>query len=654
MGRQVIIEPNATVCKPAALMDFWHSEWAYAKSFDPLTFEYKAVVPDNITILQFTPYIPDGATVLVNGNTYGNGANVPVSLGTSTDIIVEVRSPDNCGKTEYVINVQRSPSYQIFVNANSPAIQGREDGRSWQSAFKCLQQAIDLAGEEGKEIWVAEGTYYPTLRRNPNDLRSATFMIKPGIKITGGFKGTETEREPEGSPYRTILSGDLGKDDGIAWPAPQDKLKNNAYHVVTMFGDASIGRIKLEMLTVTGGVADGTGENATGGGILNINCAPIFKFTIISKNMADSVGAGIMDKGGIRQFERCLIEKNITKKSGGAGLYTVKGQLQIEASVFDGNIVQDTLNHTGGGALFVKGTKLHVANSIFTGNEAKKDGGAIYNDSGMVFIESSTFYSNIATYGQSIRNEKGSISIINSILWNDAGKQEISGSVVDVNFTCIVGGHAGIRNIAQNPHFLNANSPKGNDGIYGTNDDGLQLSGNSPCRNAGTESNIEYDIRLIPRPQGLVVDLGAYEYYNYEDDGVYLGIIDRNNDFVKKEGFEVLPFIVDSEDIFLFANSKISRIMRVKVPRNDHIKKRDKGYVLARWRNEDGSYLEHSHEVKIDMHRVFDDGKNLYFHSNKDILFVLDRRFQNFGNPHAYIIMVGREGYLDLTIPMNQ
>ncbi|MDR0305963.1 MAG: cadherin-like beta sandwich domain-containing protein [Chitinispirillales bacterium] len=654
MGKQVIIEPQGVVCKPAALEDFWHSEWAYTPSFDPLSFEYKAVVSNNTGALRFVPYIPQGAQVFVNGNSYVNDSSVSIALsGSSTDITVEVKDPQNCGKTVYVINVQKSPDYRIFVNEKSPALAGQENGNSWQSAYKCLQKAIDASEREGKEIWVAEGTYYPVYQTNSDDPRSATFLIKPGIEIIGGFNGDETEREPKGSPYNTILSGDLAKNDGTAWPVSEDKLTDNAYHVVTMSGNGSVGELKLKRVTISGGAANGAGENSIGGGILNVNCAPTLMYTIISRNMATSSGAGIMDRGGIKRLENCLIKNNISIRSSGAGLYTTNGHFQIDASVFDGNILQDTMNQTGGGALYVgKEAKLNMVNSIFTRNKATKNGGAIYNDNGIILIENSAFSSNIAANGQSISNEGGSVTIKNSILWNNEGKQEINGDAASVSYTCITGGYAGIGNISQNPNFVNANSPAGSDGIYGTVDDGLQLMSNSPCINAGGESNVGYDIRLMPRPQGNKVDLGAYEYNTYANEGAFLGIL-RSGQFIEMQGFRVLPFILETKDIPLFAKSNLGRVLRMKVPKNDHTKNRTSGYVLARWKNNDGTSLSGSDDVKINMYKVYEEGKNMYFQSNKRVLFVADGQFQG-EHTDTYIIMAGEDGFLNLTVPHNQ
>lgn len=49
---------------------------------------------------------------------------------------------------------------------------GLHDGSSWQDAFTDLQDAIAVTFP-GDEIWVAQGTYYPSARSNPSDRASA-------------------------------------------------------------------------------------------------------------------------------------------------------------------------------------------------------------------------------------------------------------------------------------------------------------------------------------------------------------------------------------------------------------------------------------------------------------------------------------------------
>ena len=91
-------------------------------------------------------------------------------------------------------------------------------------AFTSLQDGLDRA-VRGDEIWMAEGTYYPTsdYGRGIGD-RGKHFRLKNGVVIYGGFPNTGDpgwfDRDP--NQYETIISGDIGiRDD------PSD----NCYHV---------------------------------------------------------------------------------------------------------------------------------------------------------------------------------------------------------------------------------------------------------------------------------------------------------------------------------------------------------------------------------------------------------------------------------------
>ena len=80
------------------------------------------------------------------------------------------------------------------------------------------------------------------------DHRSATFELTNGVKLYGGFAGTETVLSGHNpATHTTILSGDLGVTDDAS---------DNAYHVVTMSEtDAST---ILDGSTITGGNASVT------------------------------------------------------------------------------------------------------------------------------------------------------------------------------------------------------------------------------------------------------------------------------------------------------------------------------------------------------------------------------------------------------------
>ena len=123
----------------------------------------------------------------------------------------------------------------IYVKPNA---QG--DGTSWENATGNLQKALQSA-TEGTQVWVAAGTYTPTMGTD----RTVSFELPSGVAIYGGFQGTETsldQRNIEQNP--TILSGEIGQ------PGPVD----NSYNVV--FISNSDENTIIDGFVITGGNAN--------------------------------------------------------------------------------------------------------------------------------------------------------------------------------------------------------------------------------------------------------------------------------------------------------------------------------------------------------------------------------------------------------------
>jgi hypothetical protein len=92
---------------------------------------------------------------------------------------------------------------------------GTGDGSSWANASADLQAMIN-ASVSGNAVWVAAGTYLPTRdpfgNAAPTNARDKTFYLKNGVKLYGGFVGTEaatTDRPAFGGSTVTTLSGDI-------------------------------------------------------------------------------------------------------------------------------------------------------------------------------------------------------------------------------------------------------------------------------------------------------------------------------------------------------------------------------------------------------------------------------------------------------------
>ena len=96
----------------------------------------------------------------------------------------------------------------------------------------------------------------------------------------------------------------------------------------------------------------------------------------------------------------------------------------------------------------------------------------------------------------------------NSILWGNTANlftqifnnQNPGTSFPNVTFNLIENGPSGNGNISSNPLFL-SDIAEGYDGIFGTDDDGLQLQLNSPAIDVGTNSPVTTTEDLLGNPR---------------------------------------------------------------------------------------------------------------------------------------------------------
>src|ERR1035437_3728993 len=172
---------------------------------------------------------------------------------------------------------------------------GSGAGTSWANAANDLQLTINNA-VSGDQIWVVAGTYLPNRRADVlgtitvND-RNNAFVLKSGVKIYGGFVGTETLLSQRNwTTNVTTLSGDLGTV-GVT--------TDNAYHVVVSSG--AVGTAELNGFTISKGNAIGwnpisvNGDSIhqqDGGGIFCYSSSPILSNLILNSNNAQ-YGGGI-------------------------------------------------------------------------------------------------------------------------------------------------------------------------------------------------------------------------------------------------------------------------------------------------------------------------------------------------------------------------
>lgn len=169
----------------------------------------------------------------------------------------------------------------IFVNKNVQG--GLQNGTSWSNAFPDLQQALAVA-TDGDDIWVAAATYFPTSTTD----RSISFVLKQGVKMYGGFNGTETaQNQRDFTLNETILSGNIGAPGGA----------DNSYHI--LYGTGVDSTTVVDGFVVSrGGTVNANFPNFRGGGLYlepspNLyNTCPVIQNCRFEYNFA-SAGAAI-------------------------------------------------------------------------------------------------------------------------------------------------------------------------------------------------------------------------------------------------------------------------------------------------------------------------------------------------------------------------
>jgi predicted outer membrane repeat protein len=276
------------------------------------------------------------------------------------------------------------------------------DGNSWDTAFSDLQDALALA-QPNTEIWVAAGTYTPD---RGTGAREASFRLKNGVRLFGGFAGIETsidQRDPNRN--QTILSGDLNGDDKPNF-ANNDE---NSYHVVV--SSRTDQTALLDGFIIAGGNANSPSPypnnniNILGGGILSMEGSPILINCVFMYNEA-SAGGGIYINGGKPTLRGCCFVNNISylnldwNLSHGGGICNRNANTVITNCIFRGNT-----SEVYGGAINSESSELVLTDCIFSGNSAACGGGmSAWADpqGGNTFLTNCKFVGNSAQGGGGI------------------------------------------------------------------------------------------------------------------------------------------------------------------------------------------------------------------------------------------------------------
>lgn len=286
----------------------------------------------------------------------GNGDSYSSTTFGSEDMAgnARVKGTIDIGAYEY------QPIDASRIRYVMPTVKGTGDGSSWDNASNDLQKMIDelaAGGTSAAEVWVAEGTYTPKSQLISGTGYSASFRMRDGVSVYGGFKGTESsklERVKGSMPWdftnETIFEGSYYDHSDFAWTGKKWTLTGDSRHVVwfaPMAGEDEFSNVTtLDGVTIMGGYAQG----GTGMDDFKTDC-----------------GAGVYMDGANAYLTNCIVKENYAAGNGG-GVYLKGGRVQS-------SFIYNNSADADGGAVYVENRGL-VLRSMLANNSAHNGAGA--------------------------------------------------------------------------------------------------------------------------------------------------------------------------------------------------------------------------------------------------------------------------------------
>jgi len=311
------------------------------------------------------------------------------------------------------------PPKTIYVDRDAP---GASTGTSWLNAFNYLQDGLGSA-IAGDTIRVAQGTYKPNEGTAAPTGRTATFQLKTGVKIYGGYAGygAPIPNKRDVALYPTVLSGDLDGNDVIVeindanlvrYLLTAPTRQDNAYNVVT--GTGAEPNAVLDGFVIFGGNANGPDawpySGIRGGGLFSYGGPPASQGSPTVRNCTFTANAATDGGGALSNYqnesliEKCTFKGNYSKKYGAGVTNSAANPVIVDCNfvwnnayyntdggavycydsnpVLSGCIFMENYGGQEGGALFSSYSDPNVMDCQFIGNSSDLGGGAVWNNTG--------------------------------------------------------------------------------------------------------------------------------------------------------------------------------------------------------------------------------------------------------------------------------
>ena len=267
------------------------------------------------------------------------------------------------------------------------------------------------ANDQGRLMRIVDGAKALPWKQLKDAVEAAvsdeTIFIRGTVQATNDGSGVTANSGDITINKNLTIKGESETSIGIL-----DANKNTGGKPKHRIFKVEIGKtLTIQNLTLTGGIADGTGEAGTGGAIYAKGATVNINGCTLKGNEAKSGGAICAEKDG-------STSSNVTISGGTIG-----------GTGADANKATGTDSDNGfGGAVFIKGSTVNINGCTLEGNKAK-NGGGVYMEGGNCTLNGS-LKNNKATelassYGGSIYLENGTLTMKTGA--------EISGSEASVS-----------------------------------------------------------------------------------------------------------------------------------------------------------------------------------------------------------------------------
>ncbi len=295
----------------------------------------------------------------------------------------------------------------IYVKADAT---GNNDGTSWANSFNSLQSALDIA-IDGSQIWVAQGTYYPSKMIEGTSDRDKAFQMKKGVAIYGGFGGFEIDMYQRNlNTYNSILSGDIGTIG---------EINDNCYHVINN---------NSEMAPDNNSILDGFEIRYASASAIKNNRASIVLKYIKFRNNEGANGTAIYSFKDTLNIQYCDFSDNLNyaiandsnkvtigfcnfERKDLSEDFRVMAMINSASSVNISNCSFNRLNNIGySGSLANSYSNMYITNSVFISNKLIRDvqnvqpycASVINNNHSTAFVYKCKFDSNYSAFGSGV------------------------------------------------------------------------------------------------------------------------------------------------------------------------------------------------------------------------------------------------------------